>query len=284
MSVAPRPSFRPSGSAPRTPSLVANGSFSHANSIGGPSWNVDGSVKGEPASLCLTPLSAVMNTVDKFVRVTPATFELHGELICPQLAFRESHLNVEEAHMLTGEEALERVIDQIPEDDVKLECLRAEARSKYPELFNTDYVINAGLLLRIIKVQRIWRLQSARRMYYRDTTDQILQEHNASLRAAREAKLFGAETVEILPETAACETGDATDAVESGVASDAVALVSSGTNSADTVDASAGAADANASAGDEEHPVAASDAVVDSGDVKLELVDDGEAEDEHDAL
>jgi hypothetical protein len=132
--------------------------------------------------LCLTPLAAVMTSVDKFVRVVPATFELHGEAIQPQLNFRESPIGLEEAHMLTPLEALERVVDQIPEDDVKLECLRAEAHRKFPELFSTHSVINAGLLLRIIKVQRLWRLQSARRIYYRNLARQIREREELEQR------------------------------------------------------------------------------------------------------
>lgn len=72
----------------------------------------------------------------------------------------------EEAAAATEQECVERLVEMIPEDDVQLDCLRAQAQRQFPELFprllgpqEVRHLYNAGLVLRVIKVQRAWRMK-----------------------------------------------------------------------------------------------------------------------------
>jgi len=90
---------------------------------------------------------------------------------------------------LTALEAVERVVDLVPSDDVKLETLRAQAQEKFPELYERKPILlDAGVVLRVIRIQRWWRAVALPRVLAK----RIAEERERLVEVERSVRLAAA--------------------------------------------------------------------------------------------
>lgn len=99
----------------------------------------------------------------------------------------ESWLTVDRVNRMSPVEAVGRVLDRIPIDDLTLDTLRAQAQRQFPTLANHRVTVSSADVYRVIKVQRLFRRHLQRAQYARNRAASIAASTIASTAASSTA-------------------------------------------------------------------------------------------------